>query len=320
MARRADDYLLSILVPVFNEEKNVGVLCSQVMRHIDPAARSEIIFVDDGSRDGTLDELKKLRLQHDNVHYLALSRNFGHQSALKAGLDACSGDVVISMDGDRQHPPGLIPKMIERWRDGSDVVITTREDADASEGLFKRITSSGFYWLFNRMSDVELKPGSADFRLLDRKVVEALREMRESDVFLRGHVAWSGFEQAEIRYTSDRRSAGGTKYTFGKMVRLAVGALVGFSVLPLRAVIVAGLATSLASFGYGLYAVLIRLFTDQAVSGWSSIMAGVYFLGGIQLVCIGVCGEYIGRVFAQVKERPLYIVREAALPSAESRR
>ncbi|MFC1832565.1 glycosyltransferase family 2 protein, partial [Thermodesulfobacteriota bacterium] len=250
------------------------------------------------------------------VHYISLSRNFGHQNALKAGLDHCSGDVVISMDGDLQHPPGLIPEMIEKWQAGYDIVVTTRRDAEAGNFL-KRFTSRNFYRLMSSFSNIELKPGSADFRLLDRTVVDVLKTFEETDIFYRGYVAWSGFKQFEIPYIPEKRQAGTTKYTPRKMIRLALDGLLGFSILPLRLVTMIGVVISMASFLYGFYAICIRLFSDTAVSGWASTMAGIYFLGGIQLLCIGICGEYIGRTFMEVKRRPHYIIAKTSIDSED---
>ncbi len=314
MSQKSADFLLSILVPVFNEEDNIRILYEELTRHVGPLCRNEIIFINDGSSDGTLEEIKTLQKEYDNgtIHYLSLSRNFGHQSALKAGLDFCSGDIVVSMDGDLQHPPHLIPSMIEQWKNGYDVVITTRQDREESR-LFKRFTSQNFYRLLSRISHLDLKPGTADFRLLDRKVVDILKQFEESDIFFRGMVAWSGFKQFELPYLPEKRSSGETKYTLAKMLRLALSGLLGFSILPLRLVTLIGFLISLASFIYGFYAIFIRIFSQEAVSGWASVMTGVYFLGGIQLICIGICGEYIGRIFMQTKKRPHYIVADTSL-------
>ena len=216
------------------------------------------------------------------------------------------------MDGDMQHPPSLIPAMIEQWRGGYDVVITIRRDSSKPQ-LIKRWSSHAFYWIMNKMSDVELNPGAADFRLLDRKVVEVLRQSEERNIFLRGYVAWSGFKQFALPYSPNKRHAGETKYTFVKMVRLAMDGLLGFSILPLRAVMMVGFLISAMSSLYGLYAVLVHVLTERSVPGWASIMTGVYFLGGIQLMCIGICGEYIGRTFMETKKRPHYVVAETSL-------
>ena len=312
-----EKFSLSILIPLFNEQDNIRNLYEQLNRYTSEISTREIIFINDGSTDGTLEALETLRSVDPKVHYISLSRNFGHQNALKAGLDHCSGDLVISMDGDLQHPPGLIPEMIEKWQAGYDIVVTTRSDAEAGNFL-KRFTSRNFYWLMSSFSNIELKPGSADFRLLDRTVVDVLKTFEETDIFYRGYVAWSGFKQFEIPYIPEKRQAGTTKYTPRKMIRLALDGLLGFSILPLRLVTMIGVVISMASFLYGSYAVCIRLFSDAAVSGWASIMAGIYFLGGIQLICIVICGEYIGRTFMEVKKRPHYIIGKTSLGGENS--
>ena len=312
-----EKFSLSILIPLFNEQDNIRNLHEQLNRYTSEISTREIIYINDGSTDRTLEALETLRSVDPTVHYISLSRNFGHQNALKAGLDHCSGDVVISMDGDLQHPPGLIPEMIEKWQAGYDIVVTTRRDAEAGNFL-KRFTSRNFYRLMSSFSNIELKPGSADFRLLDRTVVDVLKTFEETDIFYRGYVAWSGFKQFEIPYIPEKRQAGTTKYTPRKMIRLALDGLLGFSILPLRLVTMIGVVISIASFLYGFYAVCIRLFSDTAVSGWASIMAGIYFLGGIQLLCIGICGEYIGRTFMEVKRRPHYIIGETSLGGENS--
>ena len=314
----SDDTLLSILIPVYNEADNLLALHDQIVRQVAPVCAFEIIFIDDGSQDETLAKIKALNGGHPNVHYISLSRNFGHQAALKAGLDLCSGGIVVSMDGDLQHPPSLIPDMVEQWRNGYDVVAAVREDS-GKPGLFKGMASNAFYWIMNKMSDVELTPGAADFRLLDRKVVEVLRQSQERDIFLRGYLAWAGFRQFDLPYSPDRRHAGETKYTVGKMLRLAMDGLLGFSVLPLRAVMMVGFLISAISCLYGFYAIFIHTLTERTVPGWASVMTGVYFLGGIQLVCIGICGEYIGRTFMEAKKRPHYVVAETSLPERAPR-
>ncbi len=312
MRPRPEKFSLSILIPLFNEEDNIRNLYEQLNRYTSAISAREIIFINDGSTDGTLEALETLHSDDPTVHYISLSRNFGHQNALKAGLDHCSGDVVISMDGDLQHPPGLIPEMIQKWQAGYDIVVTTRQDVETGNFL-KRFTSRNFYRLMSSFSNIELKPGSADFRLLDRTVVDVLKSFEETDIFYRGYVAWSGYSQFELPYIPEERQAGTTKYTPRKMIRLALDGLLGFSILPLRLVTMIGVIISMVSFLYGFYAVCIRLFSDAAVSGWASIMAGIYFIGGIQLLCIGICGEYIGRTFMEVKKRPHYIVGETSL-------
>ncbi len=305
---------VSFLLPVYNEEKNIQAVYHEILRYVDDVMdHYEFLFINDSSSDGTLHEIIKLQEVDSNVHYLSLSRNFGHQNALKAGYDFATGDIVISLDGDMQHPPALIPEMIALWRKGYDVIITNRRDKETLHFL-KRLTSKNFYRIFNKISELNLKPGTADFRLLDKKVVAVLKQQEETDLFFRGYVAWSGFRQHELLYTAHNRVAGETKYTLRKMMRLASSGLLGFSVLPLRVVSLLGFLISGMSFFYGFYAIFVRLFSDSAISGWASVMSGIYFLGGIQLICLGICGEYIGRIFMQVKKRPHYIIADTSLP------
>lgn len=284
-----------------------------VFKHVAPSAEVELIFIDDGSQDNTLVEIKKVASRETGVFFVSLSRNFGHQNALRAGLDLATGEAVITMDGDMQHPPEILPELINKWREGYEIVFTVRRDTDESS-WFKRKTSILFYWIMNSMTGVRLHSGSADFRLMDRKVVAALQKMKENAIFYRGMIAWIGFRQSSISYIPHCRRHGSSKYSVRKMFRLALDGMTAFSFLPLRLAAVTGFFIALLAFLYVLYAVLIKFFTDQAVSGWLSIMAGIYFLGGLQLLFIGLCGEYIGRIFMEVKARPHYLVAEKKVP------
>lgn len=308
---------ISVVVPVCNEEKNVATLASAVLAQLASLnIEPELIFIDDGSSDNTLAEIKRLALEQKSVFYLSLSRNFGHQNALRAGLDMAVGDAVITMDGDMQHPPEILPKMIEKWQDGVDIVCMIRLDTEETS-WFKRKTSALFYWLMNQLVGVKMSKGSADFRLLDKKAVDALKSIRENNIFYRGLISWAGFRQCNIEYVPSVRLYGRSKYSIRKMFRLALDGITAFSFLPLR-LAAAGFFIASLAFVYVLYALFIRLFTEQAVDGWMSLMAGIYFLGGVQLIFIGLCGEYIGRIFMEVKGRPHYFISEAKLPSAHS--
>ncbi len=303
---------ISIVIPVYNEKENIAHLIDSIFLSTSHCndINFELIFVDDGSDDGTVDILKSHEQYQKNVHFVSFSRNFGHQNAIRAGLKYSSGDAVITMDGDLQHPPGMIPLMIDEWMKGADIVYTLRKTGD--ESIVKRITSNAFYKLINCISETRLKQGSADFRLLGRKVVDALLAFNERDIFYRGTISWMGFRQAELEYLPQARLKGTTKYTFRKMLRLAFNGITSFSLLPLRMTAAAGLAIALCSFLYGAYAIIVKLFTGYAISGWASIIAGVYFLGGVQLLALGIIGEYLGRVFLEVKKRPNYIVSEVS--------
>ncbi|WP_208597623.1 glycosyltransferase family 2 protein [Desulfogranum mediterraneum] len=307
---------ISVLIPVYNEEDNVVSLSDEIMSILSGYADFEIVFINDGSKDNSLQLIQDLSNKNGKVYFISFSRNFGHQNALRAGFDHCTGDIVITLDGDHQHPPGLIPEMIDKWIEGYDVVFTTRKEG-GEVSLVKRYTSSFFYWLIGKIADVDLKKGAADFRLFDEKVVHAVRGLKERDVFYRGLVAWLGFRQCEVAYTPERRRGGVSKYTYRKMLRLAVDGISSFSFLPLRLAAVTGFLIAMVSFTYVFYAIMIKLFSDQAVSGWVSLMAGVYFLGGVQLIFLGLFGEYVGRIFMEVKGRPNYLVSAAKLPGED---
>ncbi len=302
---------ITIVVPAYNEEGNVAVLRDRVAATLDPLGRYswKMLFVDDGSRDGTLGALKRLAQEDPRVGYLSFSRNFGHQAALKAGLDEARGAAVISMDADLQHPPELLPQLLSLWEQGAEIVYTLRQDT-VEVGVFKRATSRLFYRAFNALSDLDLDPGAADFRLLDRKVVEAVRQIPESGLFLRGMIHWMGFRQAALPYRVGTRHSGSSKYTFSKMLRLASDGVLSFSTKPLRMASLAGCAVSGLSGLYALYAVAMHLFNRNTISGWTSLLISVLFLGGIQLLSIGLLGEYLGRVLMESKRRPHYLISE----------
>lgn len=304
---------ISVVIPLYNEEGNVEAVAAEVIKHTAPFAEVELIFINDGSQDNTLTEIKKIASKESGVFYLSLSRNFGHQNALRAGLDIATGGAVITMDGDMQHPPELLPELINKWREGYEIVFTVRQDTDDSS-WFKRTTSALFYRIMNSMAGIRLHEGSADFRLLDRKVVDALKNMQENAVFYRGLISWVGFRQCSLSYVPHCRIHGSSKYSVRKMFRLALDGMTAFSFLPLRLAAITGLFIAFLAFFYVLYAFFVKFFTDQAISGWLSIMAGIYFLGGIQLLFIGLCGEYIGRIFMEVKRRPHYLVAEEKVP------
>ncbi len=301
---------VSIVVPCMNEQGNVGVLHS-IIAHVLDGVDFDLIFVDDGSTDDTLAHIKKMRASDPRIQYLSLSRNFGHMAALRAGLSFADGNCVITMDGDLQHPPELLRKMIEKWREGYEVVFTIRSDPKGTSFL-KKISSSVFYTIINKLSDLNIQHGAADFRLMDRKVVDIIKSSTEYDLFLRGYIEWIGFRQIGIEYVANERHSGVTKYSLNKMIKLAVSGITSFSIKPLYMALVVGSFISLAAFFYGIYAVIIYFFTDWALPGWASMLASVLFLGGLQLLMLGVIGEYIGRVFIQTKCRPDYLVRESS--------
>lgn len=302
--------MVSVVVPVYNECGNVRFLHAALVREFARLGCDyELIFVDDGSRDGSLEVLREMHAGDPHVKVISLSRNFGHQNALTAGLEFASGDAVIAMDADLQHPPELIPEMVARWREGYQVVYTIRQDGGEGS-LFKRWTSRAFYGLINRITDTPIVPGAADFRLVDRQVVDCLNSMQERARFLRGLVSWVGFRQIGIPFESRARHDGRSKYSIRKMLALALSGITNFSALPLRVATYFGFFAALAGLPYGLWTMYLRLFTDQAVPGWASLTTILLFLGGVQLICVGLMGEYVGRIYDEVKCRPLYIPQE----------
>jgi dolichol-phosphate mannosyltransferase len=300
---------VSIVVPVYGEADNLLPLHREVTRQMDSLGLPyEFVFVDDGSQDGSLEVLRTLHRQDARVRVVGLSRNFGHQYAVSAGLEYASGDAVITMDADLQHPAELIPEMITLWRQGVQVVYTIRDDRQL--GLFKRWTSAAFYRLINAISDTPIIPGGADFRLLDRKVVDQLVAMPERARFLRGMVSWLGYRQQGLHYQANPRLSGRSKYSLRKMIRLALTGVTSFSSTPLRVSAVLGFVTVRASTPYALWAVYARCLTDIAIPGWASLLVVVLFLGGVQLISLGVIGEYLGQIYVEVKQRPLYLTDE----------
>ena len=307
----AENDKITVLIPIHNEEGNLTNLLAQLTAILTPW-NYEIICIDDGSTDNTLDVLKQLHANNTRINYLSFSRNFGHQSALRAGYHYASGDCVICMDGDLQHPPELIPHMIQKWKEGYDIVNTTRKDS-AKTGFFKRLTSSFFYTLINKLSDIKIKEGSADFRLIDKSIVEIIRNFQESPLFLRGIISWLGFKQYYMDYVPDQRTWGKTKYSVSRICRFAINGITSFSIKPLRLSALIGAFVAVLAFIYGLYAIYGKLVLKDTVPGWTSTLIVISFIGGLQLLMIGILGEYIGKLFIESKRRPDYIVREKSL-------
>lgn len=300
----------SIIIPACNEEGNIGLLLKKLSEELRRYSAHEVIVIDDGSTDDTAAVVKSAIESDPNVKLISFSRNFGHQSALKAGIDYATGDCVISMDADLQHPPELLHRMIEVWQSGFDVVYTVRKDSkDIS--AFKRITSRWFYKLLNRLSDVSLEQGSADFRLISRQVADYLKlNLNEYHLFYRGLIAWIGFRQFAIPYTPDSRHSGKTKYSLRKMIGFSLNGITSFSIKPLRLAIMLGLCITGISVLYAAYALYVHFFTNQAIQGWTSVILSVLFIGGVQLIIMGIIGEYVGKTYFEVKKRPHYVIKE----------
>lgn len=309
---------LSVVVPVFNEQDNVAALTARTTAVLQRLGCDyELLFVDDGSRDQTASRIEQLAAANPHLRLLHLSRNFGHQAALFAGLEHARGDAVITLDGDLQHPPELIEPLVARWRAGAEVVqAVRREPADVSP--LKRAGSHGFYRLLSAVSRIHVTPGAADFRLMSREAVNAFLTCRERCRFNRGLVQWIGFAYEEVAYEAQPRQAGRSKYTWRAMVRLAGDAIFSFSSWPLRLAGLAGVFVSLAAMAYLLFVLWARLFTNRTIPGWSSILATVLVLGGVQLIVLWILGEYIGRLYEEAKQRPIYIVRCGAAARSRS--
>ncbi|MEF9949718.1 MAG: glycosyltransferase family 2 protein [Mucinivorans sp.] len=303
-----EEKLISIVVPAYNEARNVEVLYDALAAEFARLAyRWEVIFVDDGSTDDTLLRVKELASIHENVFFVEFSRNFGHQSALRAGMRMAAGQAVITMDADMQHPPRFVPSLIEAWADGYQVVYTLRAP-DKRLGWFKRTSSDAFYGIFGSISQVKVDRGAADFRLLDRQVVDVINSLGEADPFLRGLVKWVGFKQKALDYVPDVRFSGESKYQFRQMLNLALRGITSFSERPLHLALWVGSLLAVASLLYLPY-VIWALCTGHAMAGWASLILTVVFLGGVQLLILGLVGLYIGKIFVQSKARPEYIVR-----------
>jgi len=300
--------MISIVVPAFNEVGNLEPLVKKIHEILDSFEdRYEIILVDDGSTDGTLSLMEELSEKDARIKFIALSRNFGHQNALKAGLDMAKGEAVISMDADMQHPPEMILEFLKKWKSGYDVVFSIRKD-DSKANYFKKSSSNAFYRLINALSEVQIEPGSADFRLLDRKVLNVLQKLNENELFLRGLIPWIGFKQIGIDYEPDQRFSGTSKYTFSKMLGLGIKGITSFSIRPLYTATYLGIVFSVLSILIYVPYILISFYSGHVVSGWSSVLATVVFLGGLQLMILGIMGIYLGKLFMQAKNRPTYII------------
>jgi dolichol-phosphate mannosyltransferase len=304
---------LSLVCPAFNEEEVLPLFhreLSAVLAGLPPEYQVEILYVDDGSRDRTLEVLRGLAARDRRVRFLSFSRNFGHQAALLAGLAAARGDAVLTLDSDLQHPPALIPTLLEHWRAGKDVVVTIRDDR-ASPHRVERFLSCWFYRIMGWLSDTEIRPAAADFRLLSRPAVDALLRMDDRQPFLRGLVQWLGFPSAEVHYTPARRGAGHSKYSIRRKVRLALDGLLSFSRTPLRLPLALGLPAAALGLALTAWATFGGLFGSAGPSP-ALMLGSLYLLGGCLLCVLGVLGEYLGRIYDHVRNRPLYVLKEAS--------
>lgn len=305
---------LSLVIPVKDEEAAIGPCLERLIPVIeamdDPAARSfEILFVDDGSTDRTLDVIRKSHETDPRIRAISLSRNFGKEAALSAGLDASRGNGVVPLDVDLQDPPEALPRMVAQWRQGSDVVYGVRDNRE-TDTLPKRLTADLYYRAHNWLSSDKIPEHAGDFRLLDRRVVDVIRRMPERNRFMKGLFAWAGFRQAAVSYHREERKVGKTKYNYWKLWTLAIDGITSASTVPLRIWSYLGAFVALGALGYAIYIVIRTLTSGIEVPGYASMMVAVLFLGGLQLLSLGVLGEYVGRILTETKGRPLYVIRE----------
>jgi len=300
----------SFVIPVHNEVETLPELARQltdVMARLDGSA--EVVLVDDGSTDGSFEIMRGLHEHDDRFRVLRLSRNFGHQIAITAGLDHVDGNAIVVMDADLQDPPEVVLEMAQRWRDGYSVVYAVR-DSRSGEGVVKRLTAKWFYRLLDRVTDTPIPLDAGDFRLIDRQALTAVRSMREHNRYLRGMFAWVGFDQTGVRYVRPARVAGTTKFSMRKMTTFATDGVLSFSAAPLRLALKLGFVISTMAFFAGFAAIVCKVAGVYTVPGWASLSVAVALLGGVQLIILGVIGEYIARIYEEVRQRPLYLVRE----------
>jgi len=298
--------MISIVIPCHNEEPVLDALMARLAPVLEALGEHELVFVDDGSRDGTLAKLEKYARANPSVKVISFSRNFGHQAAISAGIEHSSGDCVVTMDADLQDPPEVIPSMVEKWREGFQLVYGYRVSR-GKDTPFKSLTAKLFYWLMKALSGVEVPRDSGDFRLMDRALADQVKGLREHHRMLRIFTAWTGFRSTGVPYERGDRVAGQTKYTLGRMIRFAWDGITSFSYWPLQMATWLGLASALLAFA-GIVWVIIVKAAGWAIPGWTSLATLVLFIGGIQLLVLGVIGEYLGRIYDEVRARPLYIV------------
>lgn len=302
---------LSVIIPIYNEEANIHSLYHRLKKVINGLNVShQFLFVNDGSYDSSFELIKGLSQKDSSVKFINFSRNFGHQVAVTAGLDHANGNTVVIIDADLQDPPELISDMYQKHKEGFEVVYAKRK-ARTGESFMKRITAKMFYRILAKITSVEIPVDTGDFRLIDRKIVDVLKQMPEQQKYLRGQIPWIGFNQTFVEYIREERKVGKTGYTYRKMFRFAIDGITAFSTAPIKFATAMGFIVSFISFLMILYTLYSRFISKNYVPGWTSIMLAVLFIGGVQLICIGIIGEYISRMSANVRNRPLYIMRES---------
>jgi len=304
---------LSVIIPVYNEYANIQLLFERLDKVISQLSSDiEYIFVNDGSSDQSIALIKELSLKNNSIRYIDFARNFGHQVAVTAGLERCTGKAAIIIDADLQDPPELITDLYKKWNEGYEVVYAKRR-AREGEGFMKKVTAKLFYRILKKITSINIPVDTGDFRLIDRKIIDVLKSMPEQQKFLRGQISWIGFRQTYVEYDRDPRYAGKTGYTYKKMIRFALDGITSFSNLPLKFATITGFLVSGLTFLMILYALYSRFISKNYVPGWTSLMLAVLFIGGVQLISIGIIGEYISRLSANIRNRPLYIVKDTNL-------
>lgn len=300
----------SIVIPMYNEEEVISESYKRLKKVMDSTGENyELIFINDGSKDKTLEKLLKTAKNDKNLKVINFSRNFGHQNAITAGMDHAKGDAIIVIDADLQDPPEIIPEMIKKWKEGYHVVYGKRI-ARKGETLFKKLTAKIFYRLLNKLTDVYVPEDVGDFRLIDRKVCDQMKRIKEKNRYIRGLIAWLGFNQTEVLYVREKRFAGKTKYPLKKMLKFASNAIISFSYKPLKIASHLGIFTSLIGILYFIYILYLKFFTNKTVQGWTSIVSINLIFFGVVLLIQGITGEYIGRIYDEIKDRPLYIIKD----------
>jgi polyisoprenyl-phosphate glycosyltransferase len=311
MAKAGPGPDISVVIAAHNEVENIAPMCAVLKKLLSPLGRYEIIFVEDGSIDGTLEGIRAAA-RDPAVRYVSLTRNFGHEASLRAGLRHADGRAVIVMDADFEHPPELIPELFKQWRAGFKIVAAKRLDDEASTSIFKRLTSRLYYRLFDTLGDVRIEPGSANYLLMDRLVVDAINELQDQELFLRGVVRWFGYSLTTILYRPGSRQHGATKYSLRRSLELAVTGIASHSIRPLRAAIWLSLSFAVVGGLLIVYSIVSFLFVQHTAGapGWTSIMAAIAILGAVQLLVLGIIGEYVGRILRETRRRPRYVIAE----------
>jgi dolichol-phosphate mannosyltransferase len=308
--------LLSVVIPVYNEEMNIGKLHTRLCNTLNPLEISwEVVYINDGSKDRSMAILRGMAEEDSHVRFIDFSRNFGHQLAITAGIDFAKGEWIVVMDGDGQDPPELLPELLTKAQEGFEVVYARRRKREG-ENFLKKLTARMFYRLLAKITSIEIPVDTGDFRIIHRKIQRILKQMPEQHKYIRGQISWIGFNQTFLEYDREERMGGTTKFTYSKMIRFALDGISSFSTWPLKVATVTGFAVSAVAFGLIIYS-LYQKFFGTTEPGWTSLHISVLFIGGIQLIGIGMLGEYLGRVSDNVKNRPHYIVRDSNIPDAE---